>query len=327
MNRWRRCGLAVALGVGLVASVVGSTGVASAKPHIVDAGSSTARVTNIVVHSDAMNKDIPLTVIKPADESKPRGVLYLLNGAGGGEDGANWLDKTDVVRFTKNKNLYVVIPNQGQFSYYTDWEKPDPVLGVHKWSTFLGKELPPVIDAKYNTSGKNAVGGISSSGTSVLNLAIEHPGLYKAVGAYSGCPTVADPFGQNNIRLVVEVRGKGDARNMWGPYNGPGWRKHDPVINAHKLRGTKLYISNATGLPGQYDNPAYVKKQDKLVDQIAVGGIIEGSTMVCTLQLVNRLRELNIPATVDLPPTGTHSWGYWQDQLHRSWSFYEKALS
>ena len=38
-------------------------------------------MTDIVVHSDAMNRDVPLTVIKPADETKPRGVLYLLNGA------------------------------------------------------------------------------------------------------------------------------------------------------------------------------------------------------------------------------------------------------
>ncbi|ASR01559.1 alpha/beta hydrolase [Gordonia rubripertincta] len=328
-QRLRRCGaaIAVALGIGLTMSATGTTGVAAAAPSLVTAGSPTERVTDIVVHSDAMNKDIPLTVIKPADESKPRGVLYLLNGAGGGEDGANWLAKTDIVEFTKNKNLYVVIPNQGQFSYYTDWEKPDPELGVHKWSTFLGKELPPVFDANFNTSGRNAIGGISSSGTSVLNLAIEHPGLYKAAGAYSGCPTTADPFGQNSIRLVVEARGGGDARNMWGPYNGPGWRKHDPVINAHKLRGTKLYISNATGLPGEYDNPAYVKKTDKLADQIVVGGIIEGGTMACTLQLVNRLQQLNIPATVDLPATGTHSWGYWEDQLHRSWSFYERALN
>ncbi|AFR47957.1 MULTISPECIES: alpha/beta hydrolase [Gordonia] len=320
----RRLGMAavIAVSVSLVAPL---TGGASAAPRLVDAGSP-GRVTDIVVHSDAMNRDVPLTVIKPADESKPRGVLYLLNGAGGGEDRANWLEKTDIVEFTRNKNLYVVIPNAGQYSYYTDWQKRDPVLGVHKWSTFLGKELPSVVDATYNTSGRNAIGGISSSATSVLNLAIEHPDLYEAVGSYSGCPTTSDPFGQEYIRLVVEVRGDGDATNMWGPYGGAGWRAHDPVVNAAKLRGQNLYISNAGGLPGQYDNPRYVKDLDTLADQIVVGGVIEGATLGCTVQLLNRLGQLNIPATVDLPPAGTHSWLYWQDQLHRSWPFYERAL-
>nr|WP_223205277.1 alpha/beta hydrolase family protein [Gordonia jinghuaiqii] len=314
---------AVALSVTLIAPLAGG---ANAAPRLVDAGAAGDRITDIVVRSDAMDRDIPLTVIKPADESRPRGVLYLLNGAGGGEDSANWLGKTDIAQFTRDKNLYVVIPNSGQYSYYTDWEKPDPVLGVHKWSTFLGKELPQVVDATYNTSGRNAIGGISSSATSVLNLAIEHPDVYQAVGSYSGCATTSDPFGQESIRLVVEIRGKGDTTNMWGPYNGPGWRAHDPVVNAHKLRGKKLYISNAGGLPGQYDTPRYVKNPDTLVDQIVVGGVIEGGTLACTAQLVNRLRQLNIPATVDIPPTGTHSWMYWQDQLHRSWPFYERAL-
>ena len=161
----------------------------------------------------------------------------------------------------------------------------------------------------------------------MLNLAIEHPDLYEAVGSYSGCPTTSDPFGQEYIRLVVEIRGDGDATNMWGPYGGSGWRAHDPVVNAAKLRGQKLYISNAGGLPGQYDSPRYVKDLDTLADQIVVGGVIEGATLGCTVQLLNRLGQLNIPATVDLPPTGTHSWLYWQDQLHRSWSFYERALA
>ncbi|MCR5978526.1 esterase family protein [Gordonia jinghuaiqii] len=321
----RRFGLiAAALSISLVAPL---SGVASAVPGLVDAGSPSDRVTDIIVHSDAMDRDVPLTVIKPADESTPRGVLYLLNGAGGGEDRANWLEKTDIVEFTRDKNLYVVIPNAGAYSYYTDWQKPDPVLGVNKWSTFLGKELPPVVDATYNTSGRNAIGGISSSGTSVLNLAIEHPELYQAAGSYSGCPTTSDPLGQQSIRLVVETRGQGDATNMWGPYNGPGWRANDPVINADKLRGKKLYISNAGGLPGRYDTPRHVQDPSTLVDQVLVGGVIEGTTGACTVQLLNRLGQLNIPATVDLPPTGTHSWMYWQDQLHRSWSFYERALS
>ncbi len=69
---------------------------AHAAGHMVSAGSPSEKLTTIVVHSDAMDRDIPLTVIKPRDPSQPRGVLYLLNGAGGGEDSASWLARTDI---------------------------------------------------------------------------------------------------------------------------------------------------------------------------------------------------------------------------------------
>ncbi len=44
------------------------------------------RQLNMYVYSAAMEKVILLEVIRPADTSVPRPTLYLLNGAGGGED-------------------------------------------------------------------------------------------------------------------------------------------------------------------------------------------------------------------------------------------------
>ncbi|WP_419717478.1 alpha/beta hydrolase [Gordonia malaquae] len=292
---------------------------AAPKAGIVSTYKYTSQVSDIVVHSPSMNRDIPMTVLSPKNKSKPAGVLYLLNGAGGGEDSANWLNKSDVVKFFAHKNVYVVIPNKGAFSYYTDWIKPDPVLGVNKWSTFLGKELPGVINSAYSTNGKNAIAGISSSATSVLNLAIAHKGLYKAVSAYSGCASTSSEMGKLYIRLVVESRGGGDVKNMWGPLRGPGWLKNDPIVHAAGLRGLSIYLSAATGLPGKYDTTRYVPKPAVLADQIALGGGIEAATRICTEDLAAKLASLRIPATVDRPATGTHSWKYWQDQLHKSW--------
>ena len=275
---------------------------------------------DLLVYSASMDRNIPISVILPKDRSAPRPTLYLMNGAGGGEDAANWQARTDINGFFADKNVNVVTPNAGAFSYYTDWQKDDPVLGRNKWSTFLGKELPPIVDEALGTSGLNSIAGISSSATSVLNLAIEHPGLYKSVGSYSGCASTASEVGQMYIRLTVDARGGGDPTNMWGPFDGPGWAANDPILNAEKLRGLKLYISNATGLPGRYET---LERADgdptKLLDQVILGGGIEAATGLCTAVLVDRLNKLNIPATYDFPPAGTHSWGYWEEQLHRSW--------
>ncbi len=52
-----------------------------------------------------------------------------------------------------------------------------------------------------------------------------------------------------------------------------------------------------------------------VANHVVIGGIIEAAMSACSHNLQNRLNELGIPATFDLPPTGTHTWGYWQDDI------------
>jgi len=299
-------------------------------------GSKITRIENygeqqllVYVYSASMDKEILLDVWRPADTSEPRPTLYLLNGAGGGEDSATWRFRTDAIEFMKDKNVNVVSPVGGKWSYYTDWQKEDPVLGVNKWETFLTKEIPPLIDAALDTNGVNAIAGLSSSGTSVLQLPIAAPGLYKGVAAYSGCAQTSDPIGQQFVKLVVETWGGGDTRNMWGEPNDPAWVENDPYVHAEELRGLDLYISNGTGLPGRYDTlngPEIDGQVDVLANQVVVGGVIEAATNYCTHNLRTRLDELGIPATYNFRDSGTHSWGYWQDDLKDSWPVLQKAL-
>lgn len=82
----------------------------------------------VYVYSASMDKEILLDVWRPADAGEPRPTLYLLNGAGGGEDSATWRYRTDAIDFFKDKNLNVVSPVGGKWSYYTDWNQEDPVL-------------------------------------------------------------------------------------------------------------------------------------------------------------------------------------------------------
>ncbi|SUA43485.1 Uncharacterised protein [Nocardia africana] len=55
--------------------------------------------------------------------------------------------------------------------------------------------------------------------------------------------------------------------------------------------------------------------------------MLEAATHNCAIALRDRLTQLNIPATFDLRANGTHSWGYWQEDLHRSWPLFEQALN
>ena len=281
-----------------------------------------AQQVTVIVYSASMDKLIPVTVLKPKDTSTPAPTLYLLNGAGGGEDSATWAAKTDYMKFFADKQAYVVTPIGGAYSYYTDWQKDDPVLGRNKWTTFLTKELPPLIDKTFNTTGENAIAGISMAGTSVLNLAIAAPKLYKSVAAYSGCARTSDPLGLAYIRMVVGDRGRGNIDNMWGVPGGSGWVANDPYVNAAKLKGTKVYMTSGSGLPGPNDqlkDPLINGDVVTLGNQIIVGGAIEAAVNQCTTQMVQRMNELGVENKVLLRPTGTHSWAYWEQDLTDTW--------
>ncbi|MBF6438549.1 alpha/beta hydrolase [Nocardia cyriacigeorgica] len=281
------------------------------------------------VHSTAMDENVIIDVQRPADASVPRPTLYLLNGAGGGEDDASWQVKTDALDFLSDKNVNVVQPIGGKWSYYTDWIADDPVLGRNKWKTFFTEELPPLIDGALGTNGTNAIAGLSTSGTTVLALPIAKPGLYKAAAAYSGCAQTSDPVGSEFVKLTVETWGGGDTMNMWGPQGSEEWVKNDPYVNAEGLRGLDLYISTGNGLPGMYDTlngPYALPGAYGLANQIVIGGVIEAGTNFCTHNLKNKLDSLGIPATYNFRDSGTHSWGYWRDEFQRSWPVLAKGL-
>jgi len=321
----------VPAGQALAAPATEGTSTVSEGSYIESVETVSDREIVINVYSASMDRTIPVEVILPADRSEPRPVLYLLNGAGGGVDRATWKRQTDLLEFFEDKNVNVVTPIGGAWSYYTDWQQDDAVIGTHKWETFLNEEMPPLVEAELNADGNRALAAISMSATSVFNLAIHKPGFYNGVAAYSGCVQSSDPIGQQFIKTVVEVWGGAESvENMWGPLDGPGWVENDPYVQAEKLRGTKIYMSTGNGLPGiPNDTPANPRMQNgqaDLANQIVVGGVIEAATNYCTANMARRLYELGIPAVVDFRPTGTHSWGYWQDDLHKSWPFLADAL-
>ncbi|MFC9434242.1 esterase family protein, partial [Nocardia sp. NPDC057030] len=105
------------------------------------------------------------------------------------------------------------------------------------------------------------------------------------------------------------------------------WAANDPYLHAQDLHHTTLYISTGTGQPGPLDTLDQTRGDaGKLVGQLTSGALLEAITSGCTLQLRDRFRELNIPATFEIRPSGTHSWGYWQQDLHNSWPLFEAAL-
>ncbi|WP_330230312.1 esterase family protein [Nocardia sp. NBC_00508] len=273
----------------------------------------TERWLRVFVGSPAMGRVTQVQVLLPEDRSRPRPTVYLLDGFGARDGASDWLVRGGAREFFADKNVTVVLPTGGPASYYADWQRTDPVLGTNRWETFLTRELPPLIDDSFDGDGRNAVEGVSMGAEAAAMLASRNPGLYTAVAAHSGCYGPSSDLEQLGVRTVV-LHGGGDADNMFGPPHE--WREHDPTVHAEALRGTAIYLSVGSGIPGEHDVPG----NPDLVPIVVEGGPLEAAANSCTHRFAERLTELHIPATVNFRPTGTHSWPYWADELQRSWT-------
>lgn len=279
------------------------------------------RQSMMFVYSPAMDRVIQVQVLHPPGGAE-RPTLYLLDGVSAGEESeyreSTWTQRTDVEEFFADKNVNVVMPVGGTASYYTDWQQPDPVLGVNKWETFLTRELPPVIDSRFGGNGVNAIAGLSMGATAAMTLTARHPELYEGVAALSGCFDTSQDSSRDSVRGTVAYKG-GNPDNMWGPPGDPMWEEHDAHALAERLRGKEIFVSTGNGLLGPHDFGA-----DQ--DVLSVGAPLEIGTFVCTLTYDRRLRELGIPAQVVYRPWGTHSWEYWQDDIKTAWPTLATAL-
>lgn len=304
----------------------------------------------VSVWSDKMQIEVPNIVQRPRDGNVHAPVLYLVNGAGGGEDSATWQAQSDVKSFMSDKDAWTVTPIGGAFSYYTDWQKHDPNVQTRyaretdrpmAFESYLATELPDLFEGHFggNTgqNRKRSLAAISMTATSVLTIAQKYPGRFQAIGSYSGCAETSTPIGYQFINIVTGMRGGANLDNMWGPYPGPGWVDNDPVAGAHRFipqrdNGTlpKMFISTGNGLPGPHESMENWRLRNSipaLANQAIVGGIIEAATQYCTANLARRFGDLGIPATFDFAPNGTHSWGYWQDDLKQSWPMMADAMN
>ncbi|MGW4095212.1 alpha/beta hydrolase [Nocardia sp. NPDC004750] len=281
----------------------------------------TDRWLRVFVQSPAMKRVVQVQILLPADRGRARPTLYMLDGRGAPENTSSWTQHGHAVEFFADKDINVVLTTGGPANLYTDWQRRDPVLGTNKWETFLTKELPPLIDARFEGNGRNGIQGVSMGAGAAMMLAFRTPGLYSVVAAHSGCYTVASGTGQAQARAIVKTYG-GDPDNMFGTPTDPDWRAHDVLEHAQALRGTRIYLSSGSGIPGEHDIPSQVE----LPDTITIGGPLETGAHECARALATRLTQLQIPATVNLRPTGTHSWPYWTDELTHSWPTITETL-
>ena len=270
-----------------------------------------------LIDSGDMKRGITVEVYRAPNPGAP--FLYLLDGVGS-ELPSGFMQWGAAEQFA-NQNVNLIIPTGGQGSMWADWNTQDPVLGISKWEKFITRDLPKHLEPKVSANRNRAIGGISMGAGAAMTMATRNPELYKGVFGVSGCYST-DALGQILTRFTVESRGA-DLSNMWGEPGNAQWVAHDAMINADKLRGKAIYLSSGTGVA----NPGDWEDYNNDAANFVAGMALEQATGQCTRAADRRLRDLDIPATIDHLPTGLHNWSYYAPQIPVAWNAIKHSVN
>ncbi|WP_237559261.1 alpha/beta hydrolase [Corynebacterium pilosum] len=209
-------------------------------------------VYELTVYSPSMDRLVKNDILLPGgpENTAPRPTFYLMMGADGAAGGWSWYNSSNYQEFFADKQVNVVTPKGSVSSMQADWYQEDPVTGSNKWSTYLTRELPVLIDDYFHGTGTDAIAGISMSGGPALAVASLDTDRFKAAASYSGCPSTSGVLGTAYAASAVTMNG-GDPTKMWGLPGDEAWAAHSPVLHLDRLRDTALFVGAARAFPGR----------------------------------------------------------------------------
>jgi S-formylglutathione hydrolase FrmB len=277
------------------------------------------------VNSPAMGTPIQVQILLARDwnvnPSASFPSVWMLDGLRATDNENAWTYETDAESFYADKNVNVILPVGGQSSFYSDWLQPDNGKN-YQWETFLTKELPPILEKDWRTTQTRGVVGLSMGGTSAMFLTARNPGFFKFAASLSGILTTTSLGMPQAIQFAMTDAGGYNSAAMWGPPSNPQWAAHDPYALAEKLKGVSLYVSSGSGTTGPYDQPSGIPG----VSTNYAGMGLEILARLTSQTFATKLNQLGIPAQVNYRPSGTHSWPYWQFELHQLWPQLANAI-
>lgn len=195
-------------------------------------------VDTIQVYSQAMKKNIPCVVIRPARYKKldHLPVVYLLHGYSGNY--AQWITTAPQLKQAADAaGILIVCPDGGFSSWYFD----SPLDSSFRYETFISRELVPYIDSHYKTNASRsfrAISGLSMGGHGALYLAIRHRDVFGLAGSTSGGVDIR-PF-PNNWDLKKRLGDTACCKN--------NWEQHTVINEIKKLQPGQLQLIFDCGL-------------------------------------------------------------------------------
>lgn len=275
------------------------------------------RQVDLTVESQALGgEQVKVRLLVPkgwkAGHKKQWPTLWLLHGCCG--DYTAWTKVTNVASLPELYSTLVVMPTAGNAGWYSNWHNHGKG-GAPAWEDFHLKELMPLLESDWGAGPKRAVAGLSMGGLGAMKYAGAHPGMFRAAAAYSGVVSPTTPAGPETI-LGITKRYVPDPLALWGDpvVDKDVWLKNDPITMVDNLARIPVYLSCGDGTTGPLDKPGVTSQ-------------LETDLQAQNLRLAAALREAGADRlTTDFYGSGTHTWKYWERELHDSLPMLLKAM-
>lgn len=301
-----------------------------------------ATVKTAAIFSGGAQIPIKVRVLLPNDyqtqPTKSYPVLFLLHGgAGSFSDWSKDADdggKVQSIVDSHATQVIVVMPEGGRASWYSDWYGPTDANFTPKWETFHIKQLVPWVDANLRTTKatRRALAGLSMGGLGALKYAAQNPGVFSAVGTFSGAVDLTYEPAQDTISnsmwafgATVVNQGLTDTGyrvtypgsapeeeetlrmvNLFGPATGHDWPNANPAAMTTKFRGLQFAMYSGRKLSPSDSGEADIAAMNDL--------------------LHTRLKSSNVTHRY-CSGYGEHSFVYWREDLRDFLQFAYPASS
>lgn len=141
-----------------------------------------AKVTEVSLRSELMDKSVPLVVVLPDDYETSTNrypVVYLFHGAGGN---CHTYERQGWPQGGVDAHGFIVVAPDGAA---TSWWIDSPVDPAFKYESHVIREIVPYVDAHYRTipdRAHRAACGASMGGHGAATMAINHRDLFSVLG-------------------------------------------------------------------------------------------------------------------------------------------------
>ncbi|HEX4460179.1 MAG TPA: alpha/beta hydrolase-fold protein, partial [Polyangia bacterium] len=164
---------------GVIAAIGLLAGARANAAGVVVGSQQNGRIVDLQIASDALHATVATRLLLPRDwDAQPNArwpVLYLLHGAKFDKSDPTpnstlWTTQTDLVAFTANSDVLIVMPEGGNDGWYSDWYN-DGLGGAPGWETFHLVELRQIIEQQFRAATVRAIAGVSMGGFGALSYA------------------------------------------------------------------------------------------------------------------------------------------------------------
>ncbi len=189
------------------------------------------RVAKLEFYSEALERKMPLSLVRPADEAEANGsVLFLLHGRG--RNHTSLLDRPDCRRALLAAKHWTILPD-GEDGWYIN----SPEIQADRYGDYLEEVIAFATDELGLTKdpARRAIGGWSMGGYGAVRYAVDHPGRFGTVVGLIGVldfPRMETlPEGQN---YSVPTARFGSDPAVWSKLN--------PINAVKKLADSRLML-------------------------------------------------------------------------------------